>query len=321
MIHNSNAHKLLVSTLALLFTVSLTTSAYAQVQTSVETPGDVATIRPMAGECGQVDLTFVVDDTGSMGGAIGNVIANLPSIITQANTADIDGTARIGLITFKDDVTVQEDLSATQAAVSASILALFADGGGDEPEASNEAKNTAVNNLGPGARLDVLGNSGSQTGDFATAWAGNTNIIVLITDAHAGGFDSINDAADNAQMGSLGTDAAAHVPPISVSDVYVPTEGSKPVAEAALTADATNSGGVFVSVSADGSGTADAINAIIAACGGQTNPVGGELLPLDTTALFVAGFLGNAFWMIPAVAGIAGTGIYFTKSRNKTEAN
>lgn len=48
--------------------------------------------------------------------------------------------------------------------------------------------------------------------------------------------------------------------------------------------------------------------------------VGGSLLSLDTTALFVAGFLGNAFWMIPAIAGIAGTGIYFIKSR-KIEEN
>ena len=50
-------------------------------------------------------------------------------------------------------------------------------------------------------------------------------------------------------------------------------------------------------------------------------PVGGLLLSTDMTALFVAGLLGNAVWMIPAIAGIAGTGIYFAKSRNKTEAN
>lgn len=49
-------------------------------------------------------------------------------------------------------------------------------------------------------------------------------------------------------------------------------------------------------------------------------PVGGELLSLDMTALFITGVFANAFWMILAIAGIAGAGTYFVKTR-KTEAN
>jgi hypothetical protein len=43
--------------------------------------------------------------------------------------------------------------------------------------------------------------------------------------------------------------------------------------------------------------------------------VAGELLPLNTTALFVSGITSSAIWMIPTLAGIAGAGVYFTKFR------
>jgi len=43
--------------------------------------------------------------------------------------------------------------------------------------------------------------------------------------------------------------------------------------------------------------------------------VAGELLTLDSSALVVAGLTSSAAWMIPAVAGIAGTGLYLVKFR------
>ena len=41
--------------------------------------------------------------------------------------------------------------------------------------------------------------------------------------------------------------------------------------------------------------------------------VGGEYFSLDTTALLVSGAFSNAFWMIPALVGIAGVGAYLAK--------
>ena len=38
--------------------------------------------------------------------------------------------------------------------------------------------------------------------------------------------------------------------------------------------------------------------------------IGGELLPIDTTALFVSGLYSSAMWLAPIGAGIAGTGYY-----------
>ena len=43
--------------------------------------------------------------------------------------------------------------------------------------------------------------------------------------------------------------------------------------------------------------------------------VAGELLPLDSTALFLAGIQSMTVWMIPTVAGLAGAGVYLVKYR------
>jgi hypothetical protein len=53
---------------------------------------------------------------------------------------------------------------------------------------------------------------------------------------------------------------------------------------------------------------------------GTPNPnpvelIGGEILSINTTALLVTGAFANAFWMLPMLAGIAGTGLYLTRSR------
>jgi Ca-activated chloride channel family protein len=46
-------------------------------------------------------------------------------------------------------------------------------------------------------------------------------------------------------------------------------------------------------------------------------PVGGVFFPIDTTALFVAGFMLNSVWIIPTVAatGITGVGLYLAHNR------
>lgn len=49
-------------------------------------------------------------------------------------------------------------------------------------------------------------------------------------------------------------------------------------------------------------------------------PVGGEILPVDTTALFIAGAFTSAYWILPMVAGIAGAIVFANRiRRSKTE--
>jgi len=43
--------------------------------------------------------------------------------------------------------------------------------------------------------------------------------------------------------------------------------------------------------------------------------VAGELLPIDSTALMIAGLTSMSVWMIPTVLGLAGVGVYLVKFR------
>jgi len=52
---------------------------------------------------------------------------------------------------------------------------------------------------------------------------------------------------------------------------------------------------------------------------GDSNMVGGEFLPIDSTALMLAGLQSSAIWMLPVLAGIAGTGFYLVKFRTNKE--
>jgi len=139
---NFNARKFLAGTLALVMVMSMTSAAvFAQNFPAGDGVGNIATPQQADEICGDIDLVFVIDDTGSMFTAIGNVKANLPAIMAAADSKDDDGQARVGLITFKDSVSVIQDLTATRAAVVLSIAGLAAAGGGPLAEASNEAKN------------------------------------------------------------------------------------------------------------------------------------------------------------------------------------
>jgi len=45
--------------------------------------------------------------------------------------------------------------------------------------------------------------------------------------------------------------------------------------------------------------------------------IAGELLAIDTKALFLAGVQSMTVWMVPAVAGLAGAGVYLVKFRKQ----
>jgi len=49
----------------------------------------------------------------------------------------------------------------------------------------------------------------------------------------------------------------------------------------------------------------------------QETQVAGELLPLNTSALMIAGLTSMTVWMIPTVLGLAGVGVYLVKFRKQ----
>jgi hypothetical protein len=260
--------------------------------------------------CGPIDLAIVLDDTGSMGGAIANVKAELPSIIDQAQAASgpdgvpdsPDDDLRLGFVTFKDDVTVHDKLTTDLSTVETHIAAEFASGGGALPEASDEAKNATVNNLSARA---------GQTGDFDEPWrAGAVKIVILITDAPPGGFNDFEDAADDAKMHDVAVMAAAAG--IKVSDVFVPTAGDYAGQAALLADDALTSGGAFITTAADGTGTAGAISAIIDACGGPVEDCSDENVLLADAGVISTGGTTDLTQKLDTCNGVSGTIISWT---------
>ena len=226
--------------------------------------------------CGPMDVVFVVDTTGSMGGAIESVKSELPVIIEQIQTAS-GGDFRLGLIDFNDDVIVLNDLAGGNLdAVKTNIGKLSAGGGGSIPEASDEGVKTALRGLKASDRA-----AGQQTGDFNGRFREEaTKIIILITDAPPAGFDDAYVVGDDdVAVRALASEAGSKG--IHISAVYVPTGGD--TSDEALEIIgimrtwATLSTGFYVKVESDGSGTGEAIREIIAGCGGGVRALGSSL--------------------------------------------
>jgi hypothetical protein len=211
-------------------------------------------------QCGPMDVAFVVDDTGSMSGAINNVKAELSSILDSIETSS-GNDYRLALVTFKDNVTVQENFSANnRVSITPKIMGLTAGGGNNEPEASDEALNTVINALAASGR--------PQNIDFNPAFRSTAlKIIILVTDARPGGFDDqFMTGVDDINAHSRATEAAAKG--IKISAIFVPTFGEPVALENIMKDYADTTSGVYIKTPGTGLGTADAIKTIIASCGG-----------------------------------------------------
>ncbi len=228
-------------------------------------------------QCGPMDVVFVVDTTGSMGDVIANVKANIPEIIKQVQGAS-GGDYRLGLVEFGTKVIVDVDMAAhNDAAISAAVTKLTADGGGNEPEASDEAIHTVLDSLKASDR------SGNQIGDFnATFRPGAVKIIILQTDARPAGFDDEFDSSDEANVQKLAKEAQSKG--VHISAIYIPTEASTfeaPTIIRIMKEWATLSSGIYIQAKADGSGTAGAITSILADCGGATTGPVNAVMTID----------------------------------------
>ncbi|WP_390368648.1 vWA domain-containing protein [Variovorax dokdonensis] len=112
----------------------------------------------------QLDLVFLVDATGSMGDEIGKLRASLRSIADEVARLPSRPDLCFGLVAYRDRgdafLLRRYDLSNDLAGFQSALDALRADGGGDYPEAMNEAFHDTLHNIdwrGPGAtRLVVL---------------------------------------------------------------------------------------------------------------------------------------------------------------------
>lgn len=98
-----------------------------------------------------VEVAFVLDTTGSMGGLIEGAKRKIWSIASAIVDANPDADIRMGLVAYRDIgddyVTRKIELTRDLQDLYANLLELKARGGGDWPESVNEALDVAVNKL------------------------------------------------------------------------------------------------------------------------------------------------------------------------------
>ena len=99
----------------------------------------------------RVEVVFVLDTTGSMGGLLHSAKQKIWSIVNELSKGQPQPEIRLGLVAYRDKgdqyVTQRTDLSTDIDAVYEHLMAYRADGGGDGPEHVNQALSEAVNNM------------------------------------------------------------------------------------------------------------------------------------------------------------------------------
>ncbi|MCA9297419.1 MAG: VWA domain-containing protein, partial [Phycisphaerales bacterium] len=95
-----------------------------------------------------IDVVFVLDTTGSMGGLIEAAKQKIWSIANVIATAEPRPSIRLGLVGYRDRgddyVTVRLDLTEDLDAVYEKLMGFAAAGGGDAPESVNQALHEAI---------------------------------------------------------------------------------------------------------------------------------------------------------------------------------
>lgn len=108
-------------------------------------------LQPQPNEHARIDVVFVLDTTGSMGGLIQTAKEKIWSIASTMASAQQSPEIRIGLVAYRDRgdayVTRRVDLSADLDSVYAKLMDFRADGGGDTPESVNQALYEAVHEM------------------------------------------------------------------------------------------------------------------------------------------------------------------------------
>jgi len=106
---------------------------------------------PGKGGAPQVEVVFCLDTTGSMAGLINSARMKIWSICNQISAGKPAPKLKVGIVAYRDRgdeyITKIVDLSEDLDSVHRQLLALKADGGGDEPEDVNKALYDSVQEI------------------------------------------------------------------------------------------------------------------------------------------------------------------------------
>jgi Mg-chelatase subunit ChlD len=115
------------------------------------TPADPPLVNPVANDQSRIDVVFVLDTTGSMGGLIQAAKEKIWSIATTMASAQSAPEIRMGLVAYRDRgdayVTRVVDLTSDLDSMYATLMDFQANGGGDGPESVNQALHDAVHKI------------------------------------------------------------------------------------------------------------------------------------------------------------------------------
>src|SRR6516162_5824938 len=112
---------------------------------AADAPAKKETKRP------QIEVVFCLDTTGSMGGLIDGAKQKIWAICNQIASGKPTPDLKVGLVAYRDRgdeyITKTFELTDDLDSIHGHLMALKADGGGDEPESVNEALHVAVNHV------------------------------------------------------------------------------------------------------------------------------------------------------------------------------
>ena len=236
-----------------------------------------------AQNCGPMDVTFIVDETGSMTDVINQVQTQVQKIADAVEVAS-GGDFQFALVGMPDNnIEVIENFSPDRAAFNTAVQKLTVAGGcGGVPY--DEAINAVVNALP--ART---GSDGKQINEFSGGWRPQAaKIVIIITDTLPQAFTCLYVPGVH--------DVAAHdfavqalAAGIHVTMIYVPT-GNSPESEIIRIMQdvATTSAGLFKQAKPDASDLSDVIVDIVNQCGGAAGGAGSSSLVVDPTEVFLS---------------------------------
>jgi Mg-chelatase subunit ChlD len=146
--------KIKLIAVALFITTGLAIALYPAVQPGgaiIKPHNNMGSIAPFANERPEIEVVFVLDTTGSMGGLIQAAKEKIWSIASTMAAAQPAPLIRMGLVAYRDRgdqyVTRVVDLSEDLDSVYATLMDFQADGGGDGPESVNQALYDAVHSM------------------------------------------------------------------------------------------------------------------------------------------------------------------------------